>query len=203
MSDRPIASAATDGSHVHLSLAMIVRNAARTLEPCLASIRPWVDEMVVVDTGSVDETPEIAGRLGARVFLRQWFLHLHAGQKPDEDGLERLVNRLPSLPERITALGARVVFRGAENRSVHRPVELRAFRSESRIRKSDCRPARAVLQRSTQSRHGSGRGDHVFGRLPDRKFLVGPARRERPADAQPRDARGGQELVLNESARRL
>ncbi|MBV9124103.1 MAG: glycosyltransferase [Planctomycetes bacterium] len=57
---------------VRLSLCMIVRDNARTLEACLTSIRPWVDEMVVVDTGSTDATPQIAERLGARVFSFPW-----------------------------------------------------------------------------------------------------------------------------------
>lgn len=57
---------------MRVSLCMIVRDAARTLEACLASVRPWVDEMVVVDTGSVDETPEIARGFGARVFHFPW-----------------------------------------------------------------------------------------------------------------------------------
>jgi GT2 family glycosyltransferase/tetratricopeptide (TPR) repeat protein/2-polyprenyl-3-methyl-5-hydroxy-6-metoxy-1,4-benzoquinol methylase len=59
-------------SSVRLSLCMIVRDNSGTLGPCLESIRPWVDEMVVVDTGSVDETPRIAERLGARVFSFPW-----------------------------------------------------------------------------------------------------------------------------------
>ncbi len=57
---------------MRLSLCMIVRDSARTLEPCLASIRPWVDEMVVVDTGSIDDTPAIAERLGARLLHSPW-----------------------------------------------------------------------------------------------------------------------------------
>ncbi len=51
---------------------MIVRDNARTIEACLTGIRPWVDEMCVVDTGSADETPQIAARLGARVFHFPW-----------------------------------------------------------------------------------------------------------------------------------
>jgi FkbM family methyltransferase len=57
---------------IHLSLCMIVRDNARTLGACLESIKPWVDEMVVVDTGSLDDTPAIAARLGARVFHFPW-----------------------------------------------------------------------------------------------------------------------------------
>ncbi|HLN32178.1 MAG TPA: FkbM family methyltransferase [Gemmataceae bacterium] len=57
---------------VQVSLCMIVRDNARTIEACLTSIKPWVDEMVVVDTGSKDETPAIAKRLGARVYDFPW-----------------------------------------------------------------------------------------------------------------------------------
>jgi O-antigen biosynthesis protein len=72
MSDNPVETPAPDTGETMLSLAMIVRDAAGTLEACLMSIRPWVDEMVVVDTGSLDETPQIAARLGARVFHFTW-----------------------------------------------------------------------------------------------------------------------------------
>jgi len=42
------------------------------LPRCLASIRELVDEIVVVDTGSVDESPRIAAEFGARVFDAEW-----------------------------------------------------------------------------------------------------------------------------------
>ncbi len=55
-----------------LSLCMIVRDSARTLPACLESIRPWVDEMVIVDTGSLDETPQIVESFGGRLFHFPW-----------------------------------------------------------------------------------------------------------------------------------
>jgi glycosyltransferase involved in cell wall biosynthesis len=45
-----------------LSLCMMVRNEAETLEQCLRLARPHVDEVVVVDTGSTDGTQDIARR---------------------------------------------------------------------------------------------------------------------------------------------
>lgn len=47
---------------VRLSLCMIVKNEAETLEQCLRLARPHVDEIVVVDTGSTDGTQDIARR---------------------------------------------------------------------------------------------------------------------------------------------
>lgn len=55
-----------------LALVMIVRNEARCIERCLASARPWVDEMVVLDTGSTDDTPRRAAAAGARVSHATW-----------------------------------------------------------------------------------------------------------------------------------
>lgn len=43
-----------------VSVCLIVRNEARQLEACLKSIRPYVSEICIVDTGSSDSTPEIA-----------------------------------------------------------------------------------------------------------------------------------------------
>ena len=54
--------------HPKLSLCMIVRDNAKTVPACLESIRPWVDEMIVVDTGSVDETPRIVESFGAKLY---------------------------------------------------------------------------------------------------------------------------------------
>ena len=55
-----------------LSLCMIVRNEEATLGRCLESVRPIVDEIVVVDTGSSDRTLEIAKSFGARIRQIEW-----------------------------------------------------------------------------------------------------------------------------------
>jgi len=55
-----------------LSLSMIVRDEAAQIEDCLRSVQGFVDEMVVVDTGSTDNTVALAQALGARVEEIDW-----------------------------------------------------------------------------------------------------------------------------------
>lgn len=65
---------ASPGANVSpfLSLCMIVRDEEPRLASCLQSIAPYVDEIVVVDTGSTDRTREVARDCGARVFEMPW-----------------------------------------------------------------------------------------------------------------------------------
>jgi hypothetical protein len=53
-------------------LVTIARNEADRIARLLASVRPWVDSMLVLDTGSDDDTAEIARQLGARVEQYEW-----------------------------------------------------------------------------------------------------------------------------------
>ncbi|HIK06649.1 MAG TPA: tetratricopeptide repeat protein [Trichormus sp. M33_DOE_039] len=55
-----------------LSLCMIVKNEATALPKCLSSVKNVVDEMVVLDTGSIDRTPNIAQEFGAKVHYFAW-----------------------------------------------------------------------------------------------------------------------------------
>ncbi|QDU39660.1 SPBc2 prophage-derived glycosyltransferase SunS [Maioricimonas rarisocia] len=57
---------------VRVSACLIVRDNESTIRPCLESLRPWVDEIVVVDTGSQDATIRLCEQLGARVFEWAW-----------------------------------------------------------------------------------------------------------------------------------
>lgn len=55
-----------------LALSMIVRDAAADLPKCLASVAGVVDEIVIADTGSRDETMAIARAHGARLTEFAW-----------------------------------------------------------------------------------------------------------------------------------
>jgi len=55
-----------------ISVAMIVRDEAARLEPCIENLRAFAGEIVVVDTGSRDNTVAQAERLGCRVDHFAW-----------------------------------------------------------------------------------------------------------------------------------
>lgn len=55
-----------------LSFCMIVKNEAENLSRCLESVKEAVDELIVLDTGSTDETVAIAQSFGAQVHHFAW-----------------------------------------------------------------------------------------------------------------------------------
>lgn len=57
---------------VKISAVVITKNAEKYLEKCLRSIKPLVDEVVLMDSGSSDKTIAIAKELGAKVFKQKW-----------------------------------------------------------------------------------------------------------------------------------
>lgn len=99
-----------------------VKNEARWIERVLRSISPLCEEIFVFDDHSTDDTPEIASRLGTRVYLspyeglnevrdKNYLLELVAQKQPDWvlciDGDEELEARgLYILPELATNTAA-------------------------------------------------------------------------------------------------
>lgn len=55
-----------------VSLCMIAKNEEKHIARCINSAKPYVDQIVVVDTGSTDFTVEIAEELGAEVYHHIW-----------------------------------------------------------------------------------------------------------------------------------
>ncbi len=55
-----------------LSVCLITKNEERFLAGCLDSVRAAADEIILVDTGSLDRTVEIARNYGCRVLHRAW-----------------------------------------------------------------------------------------------------------------------------------
>src|SRR6516164_2873056 len=65
---------------LRVSLCMIVKDEAANLPACLGSVADLVDEMIVVDTGSTDDTKTVAERLGANVYDFDWVDHFAAAR---------------------------------------------------------------------------------------------------------------------------
>ncbi|MHC1698303.1 MAG: glycosyltransferase [Geobacteraceae bacterium] len=55
-----------------VSLCMIIKNEENNLTRCLLSLKPIVDEIIIVDTGSTDRSRTIAELFGARVVEHPW-----------------------------------------------------------------------------------------------------------------------------------
>src|SRR6185503_2053921 len=55
-----------------ISATIVTLNEERNIARAMASLKPCVDEIVVVDSGSSDRTREVAAKLGARVVREEW-----------------------------------------------------------------------------------------------------------------------------------
>lgn len=55
-----------------ISLCMIVRDEEEVLPRCLDSIKDLVDEIIIVDTGSVDRTIKAASHYTAKIYYLPW-----------------------------------------------------------------------------------------------------------------------------------
>lgn len=59
-----------------IALTAIVKNESRSITNLLDSVRPYVDTLYVLDTGSTDNTVELARKAGAHVYFFEWCTEL-------------------------------------------------------------------------------------------------------------------------------
>ncbi|MCP4253973.1 MAG: glycosyltransferase [Candidatus Scalindua sp.] len=62
----------SESNNPTLSLCMIVKDEEKSLPTCLESVKDYVDEIIIVDTGSTDSTVEIAESYNAIVYHHAW-----------------------------------------------------------------------------------------------------------------------------------
>jgi tetratricopeptide (TPR) repeat protein len=132
---------------LRVSAAMIVRDEAQYLDGCLRSIVDEIDEIIVVDTGSIDATKEIARRYTSYVFDYAWAgdfaaARNYAIERASGDWIlyidadERLVvprhGSLRSCVQRRDMVALSVNFRPRVNFTPYQ--EKRLFRRDPRIR---------------------------------------------------------------------
>ena len=97
-----------------LSATIITLNEEKDLPRCLASLKGWVDEIVVVDCGSIDKTVEIAKEFGAKVYLhvfdnyatqknyakdkttQDWILSIDADEEIEKELAKEIINEIQS-----------------------------------------------------------------------------------------------------------
>jgi len=130
-----------------LSATLIIRDEEHVLGACLASLAALVDEIIVVDTGSTDRSPELAAHHGAKVFhfawnddfsaarnfaIEQascpWFLYIDADERLRDCDRGALQTAL-SAPETVAAT---VLFHPRTGFTAYR--ECRLYRRDPRLR---------------------------------------------------------------------
>ncbi len=135
-----------------ISACMIVRNEENFLPRCLHSIRDYVDEIVIVDTGSTDRTVRIAESFGARVYHHpwedhfskhrnqslgyakgDWILYIDADEEMIKGSGETLRRGVCEAPEKIDAIAVvmECVFDQGKSRAYNNAI--RVFRNRKEI----------------------------------------------------------------------
>lgn len=69
-----------------ISLCMITKDEEKVLERCLESVADYVDEIIIIDTGSTDRTKEIAQRYTDHVYDFEWINDFSAARN---EGVKR------------------------------------------------------------------------------------------------------------------
>jgi glycosyltransferase involved in cell wall biosynthesis len=64
--------AAVPMTKLPISVFIIAKNEADRIPVSLRAVREWVDEVIVIDSGSEDDTVSVSGSLGARVVFNAW-----------------------------------------------------------------------------------------------------------------------------------
>lgn len=126
---------------------MIVKDEAAMLGPCLESVKELMDEIIIVDTGSTDETVALSEKFGAKVIRHQWqndfalarnlsleqatgdwILFLDADERMDRPSLP-LLKEITSRPDTVEGYRLQFInYVGDGSSSIQGPL-LRLFRN--------------------------------------------------------------------------
>jgi len=60
------------GDRLPISAFIIAKNEADRISKAILSVRDWVEEVIVIDSGSTDDTVRIAETLGAKTCFHEW-----------------------------------------------------------------------------------------------------------------------------------
>ena len=132
-----------------ISVAMIVRDEEENLRRCLDSVQSFADEIVIVDTGSIDKTVEIAREYTDKIFFHKWnndfsearnvsishatgdwlFL-IDADEEVDQEAQEQIHEFLEQIPDDVNTVTMTVVnYVDPEHRVFDMVQNTRMFRN--------------------------------------------------------------------------
>ena len=104
-------------SRIPLSIVILAKNEEERIKDCIKSVGEWVDEIIVIDDESADNTSGLAKELGARVLVRkmdiegrhrnwaysqannEWILSLDADERLTEELKDEIESTLVSNPQ--------------------------------------------------------------------------------------------------------
>lgn len=138
-----------------ISLCMIVKNEEKVLKRCLESVKDYVDEIIIADTGSTDNTLSIASLYtqniyhfkwindfsAARNFVQskaagEWILYLDADEYVEVDNLRKILQQL-KISKELKKFDAFVVtqvnFVGALGGNVGQCPTVRIYKNDPNI----------------------------------------------------------------------
>ena len=133
-----------------ITLSMIVKDEGKYLKGCLASVKDIVDEIIVADTGSTDDTINIAEEFGAKVYRFKWINDFSAARNfalskssgdwilyldADERLSEKSAAELRKFTEHDQLTGCRCIVRSPDdnNGNPHYMKYVRLFRNKNGI----------------------------------------------------------------------
>lgn len=117
-----------------ISVCMIVKNEEKYIDQCLSSIKPIADEIIFVDTGSTDQTLEIARKYTDKIYFHlwndnfsearnqamhyatgDWIFTIDADEELVKEDIPNVLNAVQN--ENIDAVAAQIVSTAHEGRS--------------------------------------------------------------------------------------
>ncbi|MEW4285750.1 tetratricopeptide repeat-containing glycosyltransferase family 2 protein [Priestia koreensis] len=137
-----------------ISLCMIVKNEEKVIDRCLSSIAHLVQEIIVVDTGSTDNTKKIVKKYTSHIYdyewtndfsaarnfaakkaTGDWILVLDADEYVDEDNFKDFIQELKNDDDKFNAYGVNILnFMGVDGESLAKNHHDRVYKNNGEIK---------------------------------------------------------------------